>query len=81
MTVGTDVEALDAVSPTASSSRWVTLYHKKRWTLGELEARDFDPASPEPPITLFDVQLDSEIFVRRNGSPWERVLLRKETTW
>lgn len=73
-------EAGVKVMPADQMRLRVDIYHNRRWTLEEIRFQDFDPASPEPPITLFDVPLGSKVFGQGDSGPWERVLLRKEPT-
>lgn len=54
------------------------IYQRKRWSSSEIEIVDFSLHAIAPPITLFDVPLESQVFLAEEGGPWERVLLRKE---
>lgn len=56
----------------------VSIYHRKRWSWDEIRAVDFSLHAIAPPITLFDVPLESQVFLAEEGGPWERVLLKKE---
>lgn len=67
----------DALDP--PGRQHVLLYHRYRWPAVDLRSRAFDLGFPVPPVTLFDVPLDSEVFAPGRG-PWERVLLRREPT-